>query len=113
MSRAKRIFLFVLFLNGCASAYGYDYFDRPNWDNRHAAFVGQFITARMGKYFDPTWCHPDKCVSEDLSGSMVRYNFTNYPYQGCTVWYEAEKATNIILHAEFRGTKQQCYWLLN
>lgn len=105
--------LIVVALLGCASKYGYDFYDRPNWEHRHAAFVGEYIDGRIGEYFDPAWCHPRNCVKEVLSNSIILYKFVDSPHPGCTYWYETDKTTHIVVRANYRGTERQCYKLLN
>jgi len=107
------VLLIIANFTGCASKYGYDFYDRPNWAHRHALFVGEYINARIGKHFDPTWCHPENCTKEILTGGIVLYRFSNSPYPGCTYWYEVDAITQVVVRANYRGTDQQCYKLLN
>jgi len=111
LARCSLVILALLFLEGCVSQYGYDNLLSPNWDNRHAKFLGVFIDGRVGLEYKRS-C-PGYCQLTPVDANTDRYTFTDHPRKGCIYWYDVAKSTGRIVTAQFKGTKEACSLTLN
>jgi len=112
LSSALLSLSWLLLMDGCASQYGYDNLASANWDNRHAKFLGELIGGSIGKDYPPDRC-ATYCQAVPVSDTTVRYKFEDRPRKGCTYWYDVNRTTNVIVAADFEGSKEACSLTLN
>ena len=98
-------------ITGCMPRYGYDNLFSPNWDNRHAKFVGEYVDGRIGQIFDVICL--DRCQTSFIDKDTARYTFTNVPGNGCTYWYDVDRTTRRIKDVQFTGSQEACSLTLN
>jgi hypothetical protein len=94
-------------LSGCNPYH--DGMFTTNFDARHEAFV-QELNSGVGRPFNhPCRFEQGACPPTTLPSGLVRYTAANYRiYIGCTVWYDVDPRTNLVVSVGLSGDKRAC-----